>query len=398
MNRTAITCTTIATLGLFASAAMLTGGPLDPPAGPVASTYKTLAEVEPRMPISATNTPGDSNSSFRITQSGSYYLTGNFTGVSGRHAIEIAASNVTIDLMGFALIGVAGSLDGITTDGTRNHLTIRNGVVRGWGSDGINLTTGGEGRNSNFEGVDASWNTANGIHATSSAVVRACSAFNNGLDGIYAPSDPAITACTARLNGADGIRGGAGAAISDCTAIYNGGRGISVGHYGSIINSTASSNTEPGFHTGSGSSLLNCSAMFGESAGIAVSSGCTVTRCSAHSNLTYGITMEAGCSVIGNTCRTNGELGTGDGGVGIRATGTDNRIEGNTCIGNGIGFNVTTGGNFIARNVASGSTTNWVVVAGNVILVVQAADADIVVGNTGGVSPGSSNPNANYTY
>lgn len=55
MKSTALLCTSIATLGLLGSAAMLTAGPLDPPAGPVAPTYKTLQEVEPRIALSQTS-------------------------------------------------------------------------------------------------------------------------------------------------------------------------------------------------------------------------------------------------------------------------------------------------------------------------------------------------------
>ncbi|HRJ49802.1 MAG TPA: hypothetical protein PKU91_04680, partial [Phycisphaerales bacterium] len=94
-----------AALGTVIGAMAVSAGPLDPPAGPVAGTYKTLTEVEPRIAINAVNTPGGANSLFRITQPGSYYLTGNITGVIGKHGIEIAASGVTIDLMGFDLQG-----------------------------------------------------------------------------------------------------------------------------------------------------------------------------------------------------------------------------------------------------------------------------------------------------
>jgi len=57
-------------------------GDLNPPPGPVASTMKTLSEVEPRIAVNSINTPGDADSLFKITQPGSYYLTGNITGVA----------------------------------------------------------------------------------------------------------------------------------------------------------------------------------------------------------------------------------------------------------------------------------------------------------------------------
>ena len=43
--------------GLALAAGAALAGPLNPPSGPVTSTYKTLTEVEPRVPVSATNTP-----------------------------------------------------------------------------------------------------------------------------------------------------------------------------------------------------------------------------------------------------------------------------------------------------------------------------------------------------
>jgi len=117
---------------LAGAAAISIGGPLDPPAGPVTSTYKTLSEVQPRIAINAANTPGDAGNLFRITQPGSYYLTGNITGVAAKHGISINASNVTIDLMGFTVQGAAGAPSGITTTTTPlNNLCIRNGFVSG---------------------------------------------------------------------------------------------------------------------------------------------------------------------------------------------------------------------------------------------------------------------------
>ena len=53
---------------------------------------KTLDQVEARIPIDATNTPGDATSSFKIIAPGSYYLTGNVTGESGKNGLSVAAS------------------------------------------------------------------------------------------------------------------------------------------------------------------------------------------------------------------------------------------------------------------------------------------------------------------
>src|SRR5215470_6747809 len=111
---------------LLALGTLALAGPLDPPAGPVTSTYKTLTEVEPRTPLSQATTPGDVANQFKITQPGSYYLTGNMTASTGSApCILIAASDVTLDLSGFSVRN--GATEGIRISG--DNVTVRNGSV-----------------------------------------------------------------------------------------------------------------------------------------------------------------------------------------------------------------------------------------------------------------------------
>ena len=84
------------------------GGPLTPPAGPVASSMKPLSEVEPRIAVSAANTPGDGANLFRITQPGSYYLTGNVAGVAGKNGISIEADCAHGRLVGPVFLDAQG--------------------------------------------------------------------------------------------------------------------------------------------------------------------------------------------------------------------------------------------------------------------------------------------------
>jgi hypothetical protein len=49
---------------------------------------------EPRIPVTATTTPGDSGTVFKITSAGSFYLTADVIGESGKSGIEIAAGRV----------------------------------------------------------------------------------------------------------------------------------------------------------------------------------------------------------------------------------------------------------------------------------------------------------------
>ncbi len=62
------------------------------------------------------------------------------------------------------------------------------------------------------------------------------------------------------------------------------------------------------------------------------------------------------------------------------------------------GIVATGNNNFIARNTASSNTLNWEIAAGNVCLVVQAVTGSAISGDSGGTSPGSTNPNANFTH
>jgi hypothetical protein len=41
---------------------------------------------------------------------------------------------------------------------------------------------------------------------------------------------------------------------------------------------------------------------------------------------------------------------------------------------------------------------NWDIAEGNVCLIVNAATAGAISGDSGGVAPGSTDPNANFTY
>ena len=235
--------------GIFVAAglgggAWVVAGPLDPPAGPVAPTFKTLTEVEPRIAINATNTPGTGSNLFTISQPGSYYLTGNITGASGKNAIGISASGVTLDLNGFELIGVSGSFDGVTVQpvsGLRD-IVIMNGSATGWGSDGIDLQDSSGIVGCRVEGVRVSGNFTSGIRignftsGSSGCAISQCSASGNPNFGFVAGVGCLLTDCTATGNGSNGINTEESCTIQGCTSSNNGGNCIKVGPGSTVSN------------------------------------------------------------------------------------------------------------------------------------------------------------------
>ena len=162
-------------------------GSLTPPGAP-APTMKTLDQVEPRTPIDATHTPGDADSLFKITQPGSYYLTANVTGVNAKYGVEIAASGVTLDLNGFDLVGVPGSLDGVAvTPLNAVNINVRNGSVRSWGGYGINLLDAATSA-TNVADIVASQNAGGGISMGFGGTITRCTCYNNTGSGIAGAS------------------------------------------------------------------------------------------------------------------------------------------------------------------------------------------------------------------
>lgn len=123
---------------LIATTGLTLAGPINPPAGPVSSTMKSLSEVEPRIAINATNTPGDAASMFVISQPGSYYLVGDIATTGAKTAIRVLATDVTVDLNGFVIrrgidsTSSRGITDDHDTENAEQTIAIRNGTISGF--------------------------------------------------------------------------------------------------------------------------------------------------------------------------------------------------------------------------------------------------------------------------
>lgn len=346
-------------------------GSLTPPVGPVAPTMKTLSEVEPRIAVGAATTPGDANSVFRISTPGSYYAAADLEGEPGKYGIEVEASNVTLDLNGFSLIGTAPtSLDGVRATGALENITVRNGVIRDFGGAGVNLVST---RSFRIEGISALNNgvtsSGSGIVGGENGVVDRCLASGNVADGIAALGGVVISRSSSSQNGVDGFRCNNACLITECTAKLN---------------------TTSGIHAGS-STIKGCTA-FQNGIGIEGADS-LIAECSASVNVGAGISVLQNCQVYGNDCTFNGS------GIFVTSGAGNNRLESNNLTANTQGLVVQSTGNLILRNSARGNTTNnYNVFSGNVGFYVSATTTSAVAGSSGGTTIGTTDPWANLSY
>lgn len=373
-HRLGVAVTPLAAIGSIALA-----GDLDPPGGAVNGTMKTLVEVEPRTIIDAENTPGDADSVFKITSSGSYYLIGNITVLLAESAIEIAADDVTIDLNGFEIRGFdAGTLDGITaSEPSPRNIHILNGTVQGFGDDGIDILNS---VNCTIKDIRVSdcVDRAISVHG-GTCVVTDCVVSGNGR-GIVVDGPGVVSRCYASSNAAGGIFVGSGSAASDCAAYENVGIGI---------------------QCGSGSVVSHC-AVWENSTGIfAGGTGCVIESNSSLDNDIHGIEVGQRSLVRGNTSNNNGPTASNVA-SGILTIGAHNRIENNHCAGNEIGVNIGGQGNVVIGNTCSSNTVaNYDINPDNrygPILDISAAGTAGVTGSAAAGTMNTADPWANFSH
>ncbi len=150
------------------------------PAGPPGATMLTLSQVEPRTPINAIHTPGNGSVEFAITNSGSYFLTTNLFGVSGEGGIGIYTNNVTLDLNGYSLQGGAPGLIGIQAFMGTTNVIVRNGIISGWGQDGVYCAA----YDGILQNLSVTGNGWTGLVLGSVGQIKNCTASGNQENGI----------------------------------------------------------------------------------------------------------------------------------------------------------------------------------------------------------------------
>lgn len=305
---------------------MVYAGSLNPPAPPTTGTMKPLDAIEPRIPLSQTTTPGDAECLFRITQSGSYYLTGNIKVIEDKHAILINADHVTLDLNGF-------SLECSIKDFSETYFPWASGVKINPGSDDVEIRNGSIfGKTRMVPGKPPLqlptyfYSFLNGILATNappdevysdririidvridgcrgsgivlngkSNTIESCTVSNNQQRGISVSDYSIIKKCIITCNNSGGISTGFGCLISGNICIKNQGVGIGTNSYSTISDNTVSENQR----------------------GIDVNMGCTVVGNSASYNSRSGIHASGNCLLDRNTAFNNDLSGGGDGNISV---------------------------------------------------------------------------------
>jgi parallel beta-helix repeat protein len=254
---------------------------------------------------------------YTITGSGSYYLTDDLQIPSADdNAIHIDANNVTLDLMGFSLIGHAwsGNGCGIIISGQKN-VEIRNGTVREFGGDGIYEDDGEAHRLIDVRVID---NAGIGID----------------LGGV----DHLVRSSTFLGNGFGGIFVGSNSLIKDCKISFNFGHGIELSSKCTVLANVVDFN------------LLS---------GIWTWSHCVVIDNVVSDNFQQGIFVDGDYSQIKrNTLTENLENN-------ILVDGSGNAIEENFVCGSNCGIRIEKSGNFYANNRATENGTDYIIAPTN---------------------------------
>jgi parallel beta-helix repeat protein len=339
---------------------------------------------------------------FTIDSSGSYVVTENLTGSASVHGITIAADNVTLDLNGFELVGVANSDDGISTSSGRRNLVILNGIIRAWDDDGVDaesatnvvvrnllvsrngddgVRVGPAGR---VHGCLFYQNTGNAVVAFDGSIVSDCVVRDNSGNGIVVSNGCVVRDSVSRANSDHGILAGDGCNVIACSSRSNGNSGIEVGRGSVVVNCSAQSNDDDGFRlAGEGINIVNCAAVGNDLYGVRAGGGCSILSCTASENQLGAYYVSSNCYVRGNNAFANGFVFTNSAYV---AAGDGNRIDQNHASSADIGFEITGVDNLVIRNSSSDNiSSNFHVVPGN------------AAGSVSG-DPDSANPWDNFEF
>jgi hypothetical protein len=213
-----------------------------------------------------------------IGTAGSYVLTGNLTlSDSATHAIQVNANNVSIDLNGFTISGIAtcsGSPTSCSGAGSGRGVTAFSELVKGLRVHGGTITRMGDdgvfvGNYGRVEDVLSHGNAGDGIEGASGSHVLRCKASDNGGRGIHIQSNGIVADSVVIFTGAGqaGIGAGISVSVERNRITGAGGDGINAGSRALIRGNGVTSSGGDGIETSFGAlveanTLLN-STLFG---------------------------------------------------------------------------------------------------------------------------------------
>ncbi len=433
-NSTAIKRQLPAVIALFIVCALpstiFSQGPLAPPGAPT-PTMKSLSDLDTDMKaggekrIDVLTLSGDSTNQHMISVAGSYYLSGPIAGVSAKNGISIQAGNVELDLNGYQVVGVAGSLSGVVLASAHRSVVVRNGNISQWGGVGLDLSQGSGGVASE---IRSALNTGVGLSAGDGGVVTRCVSRENTGTNFVIGDNATMSHCVAIASGSsNGMELGQGCVLSDCIASQNAMNGIITGAHCNLRQVTANQNAIFGVQLGPHAEIVECVANNNTQEGIFASNRNLVVHCEAVGNSGSGIVGRFGPAVLDSYCELNGDCGIliDEGGAatirgniclengpsatfrgsGIRVTGTGGcRIEQNVASFNYHGIDLQTGGNVVVSTTATGNTLNYSFAVGNHYgpivddTATDAADAPAVSGSAAAGDINSTSPWANFSH
>jgi parallel beta-helix repeat protein len=351
-------------------------GSLTPPGAP-APTMKTLQQVEPRIDISTV--PGHPTIPERIheiTVEGSYYLTEDLVTNSDVIVINVAVSNVTIDLNGFTIRQTgAQKATAIRLNPYVDQVVIKNGIINGFSNGILADFTNENCRVEDMHITNVSWGcsvgprsivsncqlsgsgtTNRGISVNEASIVKNCTVVGFQNYGVYSTSGCTITNVTVRGCGGGiytgqgtlvsgcsiyqtsnaalyGIYGTAWSTIRDCRLLSCAYKGIYVSSDSLIDGCIVYNSTDTGISTGVNSQVLNStvSNAGGNLGGIYARDNSIIENCIAKNCSTTGIRAQIGSTIKDCFASSNAENGIyqyGDGGVIESCESIDNGANG----------------------------------------------------------------------
>jgi hypothetical protein len=314
-----------------------------------------------------------------LSQPGSYVLTEDLAGPADSVGISITADDVTLDLNGFALVGndSGAPRDGILASGQRWNIAIRNGVIRNWRRDGLDLASAS---NSVLSALQIEDCAHHGIIVGGASMVIDCELRNNGLDGIDAAEGCVLARIASRSNGGDGIDAESFSLVVDATTRENDTQGIESGSGGAVLDSTARGSGGVGIDVETAALVAGCASYGNGGHGVNARQGSLVSACTVYNNTGYGITVDAASLVIRNTASRNStggilasdlsyivenQVADHSTGSGIVAQGERSWIDSNHLARNNVGIEVTGDDTVITRNTSADDGTAYAIGSGN---------------------------------